>query len=530
MPVNIIVLVQWSFASLLRQARFARQNAFYVCMMMIAVFSSQFLSNRCLTAQSKYRLQGAEWQYQPTILPILTPNKQYLFVDRKLHPKNTFGFTDQDDVWFAQRTGDSTFGELKNLSLPRKTNEQFDIICSIAPDGIRAFTAHIDRSDDDKQMIEFGEVSIIPTKGFLRVDYERTIQIENLRAKSRNFFAKLAPDNQTLLLALERDDSFGDLDVYVSFRKGISNVFTEPKNLGFGINTPRREGSPVLSADGRTLYFSTEGRGGYGKADMFVARREDESWIRWSVPQNLGNALNSKGEDSSFDLLPRGNEGVFVSTDEREIGAGIYRFFLTSDIQPERSTLVQGRIELPSGSADSTMYAIRVVHTQSGRILAQAVASGDVSTFTCIIPTSNDDIEVYAEYHGGISQKQSLRADRDTTITLHFTKETIRKVVLFPSGIAKIPRIQRDAMCSVMDVYMLAKRITIIGHTDDRGSARYNERLSRKRAESVKHAMEEVGVETDKIIILAKGKSEPIVAGYTTHARKQNRRVEVIVE
>jgi OmpA-OmpF porin, OOP family len=505
-------------------ARFVFQSAFVFCIVLVLIPSHR------MVAQSKYRLQGAEWQYQPTILPVLTPDKNILFFDRKLHPKNTFGFTDQDDAWYAEHVSDSVFSEPKNLQFPRKTQEQFDMICSVAPDGKRVFVAHVDRDNTGKQMIEFGQASILPVKGSLRVAHEQVMQIENLRAKSKNFYAKLAPDNQTLLLALDREDSFGDLDLYVSVRKGTSNVFTEPKNLGFGINTPRREGSPVLAADGVTLYFSSEGRGGFGKADMFMARRESAEWNRWSVPINLGAIINSRGEDSSFDLLPDGTQGIFVSTDSIEIGAGLYRFTLAQEQQPARAIMIRGAIQLPPDSNDSTNFIVQVRIKGTERVIAQSDAFSDYAGFVCAVPRGEQILEVFATYPHGTSRVVECSATQDTSITLGFGQERTTKYVYFSSGSAKLPRPQRETMCAVMDRYMIAKRITIIGHTDDRGSASYNRMLSRKRAEAAKHAMEEVGVEMSKITIIAKGKSEPSVQGISKEARQKNRRVEIVVE
>ncbi len=139
-------------------------------------------------------------------------------------------------------------------------------------------------------------------------------------------------------------------------------------------------------------------------------------------------------------------------------------------------------------------------------------------------------LEVVATSPQGNSRVVECFASHDTTIVLDFQKEKTTKYVYFPSGSAKLPRPQRETMCAVMDQYMLAKRITIIGHTDDRGSKRYNLTLSRKRAEAAKHAMEEVGVDTEKITIIAKGQSEPAVQGNSKEARQKNRRVEIIVE
>ena len=99
-------------------------------------------------------------------------------------------------------------------------------------------------------------------------------------------------DQKTLIHAIEMNDSKGDQDLYVSFRK-VDGSWSRPKNLGSTINTIKAENSPFLASDGVTLYFSTNGRPGYGKNDIFMSRRLDDSWVNWSEPENLGPSINT---------------------------------------------------------------------------------------------------------------------------------------------------------------------------------------------------------------------------------------------
>lgn len=81
-------------------------------------------------------------------------------------------------------------------------------------------------------------------------------------------------------------------------------------NLGNGVNTPFSERSPLLSRNLRTLYFVTDGRGGLGFGDVYVATRNDlGDWTSWSTPRNVGKEINS-GYDES---------GLSFSSDEKNI-------------------------------------------------------------------------------------------------------------------------------------------------------------------------------------------------------------------
>ena len=78
-------------------------------------------------------------------------------------------------------------------------------------------------------------------------------------------------------------------------------------NLGAGVNTAGDEWAPVVSPDGQRLMFATDGRGGKGKHDLFVARR---SGGQWRDPQSL-DALNSAREDFDATFLEDGQSIIF---------------------------------------------------------------------------------------------------------------------------------------------------------------------------------------------------------------------------
>ena len=73
-------------------------------------------------------------------------------------------------------------------------------------------------------------------------------------------------------------------------------------------------------------------------------------------------------------------------------------------------------------------------------------------------------------------------------------------------------------------------RITLVGHTDNVGTAEYNQRLSEGRVNSVKAELVKRGIAADRINTVGKGESEPIADNSTAEGRAENRRVEVVFE
>jgi len=113
--------------------------------------------------------------------------------------------------------------------------------------------------------------------------------------------AYVSPDFEVIILSVNRIGGKGEEDLYVSL-KDKNGMWTEPKNLGLSINTPGFEISPFLSSDKSKLFFSSNGHGGYGEADILVSERLYDSWDIWSVPRNLGASINTAGFDSYFSI------------------------------------------------------------------------------------------------------------------------------------------------------------------------------------------------------------------------------------
>ena len=122
------------------------------------------------------------------------------------------------------------------------------------------------------------------------------MKIKNMYNYSEFASYYVSPNGKILLMALQRDDVIGNLDLYVSFRTNETE-WSEPQNMGKNINTIGIESSIFLAADYKTIYFASSGHYGYGGLDIFMAKRLDDSWTNWSEPKNLGHAFNTPAND-----------------------------------------------------------------------------------------------------------------------------------------------------------------------------------------------------------------------------------------
>ena len=122
----------------------------------------------------------------------------------------------------------------------------------------------------------------------------------------------MLPDGSGILLASDRPNGHnlqrsgalfhGDTalasDIY--FIPYTQNGWGNAVNLGPTINTPYSERSPILSQNLKTLYFISDGRGGLGYGDIYMATRTNiEDWTQWSAPTNVGKEINTGFREAS---------------------------------------------------------------------------------------------------------------------------------------------------------------------------------------------------------------------------------------
>jgi len=106
-------------------------------------------------------------------------------------------------------------------------------------------------------------------------------------------------------------DNLHPSDIYVSHLNDFGN-WSEPINIGNVINTPYSERTPFLHPDMKTLYFSSDGHGGFGKLDVFKSTRlNDTCWNCWSEPINMGKEFNTSDSDMGYKISTSGDVAYF---------------------------------------------------------------------------------------------------------------------------------------------------------------------------------------------------------------------------
>ncbi|MEI7504867.1 MAG: hypothetical protein WCJ61_16455, partial [Paludibacter sp.] len=133
-------------------------------------------------------------------------------------------------------------------------------------------------------------------------------------------------------------------DIYVSLLNK-ANKWSEPINLGSVINTRFCDRMPFLHPDMKTLYFSSDGHGGFGELDVNKSTRlADSCWNCWSEPINLGKEINTESSDWGYKIATDGQTAYFAKSNETGQNFDIYYLNLPKELQPNPVVTVSGKI------------------------------------------------------------------------------------------------------------------------------------------------------------------------------------------
>ena len=141
----------------------------------------------------------------------------------------------------------------------------------------------------------------------------------------------LSYDGHTLFFSSNRPGGFGEMDIWKS-NLNKDGKWGEPVNLGAAINTPGDELSPFIHPDGQTLYFSSNGKTGFGGFDLYISRIDING--DWADTKNFGYTVNTIRDEQSIVINSIGNL-AFISSDRgMDNGKDIYSFILPEEFQP----------------------------------------------------------------------------------------------------------------------------------------------------------------------------------------------------
>lgn len=161
----------------------------------------------------------------------------------------------------------------------------------------------------------------------------------------------ISADGQTLIFASNRKGGHGGIDLW-RCRRLKNGDWGRAENLGDNINTMGNEKAPFLAADGQTLYFLSDGWQGFGGYDVYFSNLSDPYGNR---PTNLGLPINSEDNELSFSVTPDGHQAYFSGRLADSRSSDILVFDLYPAARPEPMRLCGMKMDTPHGVRDTLL-------------------------------------------------------------------------------------------------------------------------------------------------------------------------------
>lgn len=463
------------------------------------------------------------------IMPIISPDGKTLYFDRKDHPQNTGGIVN-DDIWFAtQQQGGETWSKASNVG-PPLNNKGHNFLTAISPDGNTALLGNVYEANG--AMSSGLSMSKRTKDGWA---FPKKLIIENYYNNNKFSEFHLGADGKTIVMTVQRMDSEGGKDLYVSFIKP-DGTWSKPKNLGSKINSAATEMSPFLAADGKTLYFSSDGFSGYGGKDMFMTRRLDNSWTNWSEPQNLGPMINSANWDAYYSV-PASGEFAYFSSENNSLGkTDIFRIRLPKEMRPDPVVLVRGKV-LDEKTKEPIEAKIIIETLEDGKEIGVANSNPRTGEYTIILP-AGAKYGFLAESEDYLSEHQYMDLTKITEyeelsrdlllVPIRLNETVVLNNIFFPPSkwtLDKNSYPELDRVVQFMKDHETIK-VEIGGHTNDACSEEFCRLLSTNRAKAVYNYLVQHGISNQRCTFRGYGSKFPRYSNMTSDGRRKNRRVE----
>ena len=482
--------------------------------------------------------------------PMLSPDGSTLYFARTKFAGNTEGNTDSGDAWRSRSPDQGrTWGPPERLDAIN--TQQNNEVVAVNQDQLWVRGTYETNSfrDEGISRVSLAAAASGSAKGVKPV----ALAVANLYSASpaTGFFVSSdsGASDPIVLLSLERGDSEGGNDLYVSFRNA-SGAYSEPKSLGPVLNSPGFDFAPWLAADGKTLYFASYGHMGYGSADLFVSTRLDDSWAKWSEPRNLGPALNGPGFNAFLSLTADGKTAYFASSATANGTKDIWRTgrAAAADSLPKPVVVVNEATE----TAGRAFLSGRVLDARTKQpvpgALVKANLLGTSKTSPQFLATSRADNSgnyqmsllpgryALSAIGGLLTMSDTLTVGgsprRDVLLSPAVVGEKVDlPSIIFAQGKATLlgsSFIELNRLAIALQAAP-ATEVRLEGHTDNVGPADKNQQLSEDRVAEVKRYLVGRGISENRVTTVGFGGAKPRYGNDREETRRLNRRVELVI-
>jgi outer membrane protein OmpA-like peptidoglycan-associated protein/tetratricopeptide (TPR) repeat protein len=456
--------------------------------------------------------------------PVLSENGEHLIfsVQEKFY----------DAIYWAKRKGNS-WGYPINITLDLGAEGEI-YATSINSSGTQIFLFKNDRG-----------VGNIYTSIFKDDKWGKIVKVSgNINSRYWETNASITTDEKTLFFTSNRRGGYGGLDIYYSILLPNGQWGT-PINLGPTINTPFNEESPYLMNDNETLVFSSQGHNSMGGYDIFSTKRIAENI--WSTPSNMGYPISTTDDDMSFFPVSEGKGLVSIpdafSPNQRQIS------MVTFSGQVVRTHIpINGKLLLSDNKeVAGSVFNINISDFETGTIIEKLNPTGTEGEFELVVPPGV--YRIIASGNGYFPDTLIVAIppnfqQNKYPVSFNLVPESVSKGEFlsvrsiqfdFDSySLSRDSKFEAERIFGFMTKYPNLT-IQVTGHTDSKGSAAYNKKLSQKRAQVLIDYLMERGVAKDRMVLKAAGPFENIASNINPdgtdnpEGRLYNRRATIAI-
>jgi outer membrane protein OmpA-like peptidoglycan-associated protein/tetratricopeptide (TPR) repeat protein len=346
----------------------------------------------------------------------------------------------------------------------------------------------------------------------------------------------LSPDKRDLYFASSRAGGFGGRDIWVTHRLSAGK-WSRPENLGEAVNTSGDESCPFMHADNETLYFNSNGHPGYGMTDLYFSKKVNDS--SWVLAENLGYPINTIDDQGSLIVAADGKTAYYASegTDTKG-GLDIYSFQLREDIRPLKTLWVKGKV-FDKKTTAGLPSAVELTDIKTGKTISK-IQTDEEGNYLVTLPVGKDyafnvNRKSYLFYSDNFSLSKN---NTDSVFKIDIPLQPIEKgaaIVLknifFETGKFALQPESRSELDKLVTLLNdnPALKIQIDGHTDKVGQEKDNLILSTNRAKAVVGYLLSKSINPQRLTYKGFGSTRPLSDNSTEKGKALNRRTELSI-
>lgn len=460
---------------------------------------------------------------------INTANQEYL--PTLTADDSTLIFTrrsNQEDFYISSRVDANNWTKAVSLSSAINTTGNEGAQC-ISPDGQYLYFAGCGRADG------LGKCDIY----FSKLEGNSWSKPQNIGAPINSPYwesqPSISPDGKTIYFVSDRKGGYGSYDIYLSRYLG-NGKWSNPVNLGTNVNTEGSELSPFIHSDNQTLYFSSDGWPGFGEHDIYFSKKLSNKMF--DKAKNIGYPINTSQEESSLFISNDGKKAMFASANLEGFGGiDLYAFELYEEARPNKVTFVKGTV-YDKTNQQKLFSVVEIIDVATGDTVSQTTSNEITGQFLASIPVGKTyAFNVYREGYLFYSDQFVLKNSKNVSsynLPVGLSPITIGakislKNIFFETNSFTL---QNESKYELMKLKEFLKsntsvRIEISGHTDNVGADAANQTLSTNRAKSVYNQLIKLGIEPTRLVFKGYGKTQPVDVNTTETGRANNRRTEI---